>query len=242
MESVFAPEILLAMVVIIMGSFIQSATGFGLAIATAPILIFISIDYVPAPITIIGLILSLFNAWQYRHNFSLQGLLYALVGRVPGSLAGGVVLLWVNSAQLTLLIGLSVMAAVLISLLPVRIQPTPNRLAVAGFFSGLFGTSAGIGGPPMALLLQHAEANAIRANLSAFFVASSILSLLVQGGTGYLNWHHVELTLPLIPACMAGYYLARKTNHLFSKQQIRYMSLTLCSVSGVSAVVSYWYG
>jgi len=235
------PSILLAVAVIAIGSFIQSATGFGLAIATAPILIFISIDYVPAPITIIGLILSLFNAWHYRQDFALKGLLHALIGRVPGSLAGGAVLLWVNAAQLTLLIGLSVIAAVLVSLLPFKIEPTPKRLAVAGFFSGLFGTSAGIGGPPMALLMQHGEANVIRANLSAFFVVSSILSLLVQGGAGYLNWQHLSLTLPLIPACLVGYYVAKKTNHLLSKQQIRMMSLSLCSVSGVSAVLSYWY-
>ena len=41
-------------------------------------------------------------------------------------------------------------------------EPTPTRMVVAGFFSGFFGTSSSIGGPPMALLLQHQEANQLR--------------------------------------------------------------------------------
>ncbi|CRZ89005.1 permease [Vibrio cholerae] len=129
--------------------------------------------------------------------------------------------------------------AVAVSLLPLRIEPNPTRMGIAGFFSGVFGTSSGIGGPPMALLLQHQEANQLRGNLSAFFVFSSIISLMVQWPTGFLTWHHVLLTLPLIPAAWLGYVLARKTTHSLPKEKIRFAALALCLVSGATAV---WHG
>ncbi|CSC31330.1 permease [Vibrio cholerae] len=91
----------------------------------------------------------------------------------------------------------------------------------------------------MALLLQHQEANQLRGNLSAFFVFSSIISLMVQWPTGFLTWHHVLLTLPLIPAAWLGYVLARKTTHSLPKEKIRFAALALCLVSGATAV---WHG
>ncbi len=93
--------------------------------------------------------------------------------------------------------------AVFVSLLPFRIEPTPKRMVVAGFFSGFFGTSSSIGGPPMALLLQHQEANQLRGNLSAFFLFSSMISLVIQMPVGYLNMHHVMLSLPLLPPSLS---------------------------------------
>ena len=233
-------SIVFAFVVMICGAFIQSAIGFGLAIATAPILYFIDADYVPAPITAVALVLSLLNAHHYRQSLDLKPLAYAIGGRVPGTLAGGLLLVVMDAKQLALVIGTAVLMAVVVSLLPFRIEPTRGRMAVAGFLSGLFGTSSAIGGPPMALILQHSAANAIRANLSAFFVVSSVLSLMMQAGTGHLSSRHLWLTLPMLPASLLGYWLARRYAKSISQHHIRVFSLGLCSVTGVSAVASYF--
>ena len=52
-------EIAIAIVVIFVGSYVQSSIGFGLAIIAAPVLFFIDPLYVPAPITISALTLSI---------------------------------------------------------------------------------------------------------------------------------------------------------------------------------------
>lgn len=91
----------------------------------------------------------------------------------------------------------------------------------------------------MALLLQHQEANQLRGNLSAFFVFSSLISLIIQIPAGFLTWHHVWITIPLFPASWLGYKLARLTTHSLPKEQIRMGALLLCTVSGVTAV---WKG
>lgn len=229
-------QALIAAFLIFVGSFVQTAIGFGLAIVAAPLLFLVSPMYVPAPICLVALFISMLNALKYRDNIEIGGLKMALIGRVPGSIAGGLLLVMVSTDVLALWLGVLVLLAVAISLLPFRIEPTPIRMGIAGFFSGFFGTSSAIGGPPMALLLQHQDANKLRGNLSAFFVFSSIISLVVQMPAGFLNWHHVWITIPLLPAAWLGYRLARATTQSLPKEKIRIGALILCSISGLTAV------
>lgn len=232
----FDQTVLLAMGSIFLGAFVQSSVGFGLAIVAAPLLFLISPDYVPAPIVMVALLNSLFNVYKYRNNIAIGGLKMAIYGRIPGSIAGGILLLYVSSAALSLWLGGMVLLAVLISLLPVRFEPTPNRMAIAGFFSGFMGTSSSIGGPPMALILQHQDASSLRGNLAAFFVFSSAMSLIVQYFIGYLTWQHFVMTLPLLPMGWLGYVAAQVVVKYVSKQWIRIFTLVLCSASGLTAI------
>ncbi len=224
---------------IFLGSFVQTAIGFGLAIVAAPLLFLLSPDYVPAPICLVALFISLLNAKKLRSEISIGGLKMAIYGRIPGSIAGGALLMWVSASVLSLWLGAMVLIAVLVSLLPIKLEPNPSRMFTAGFLSGFMGTSSSIGGPPMALLLQHQGANSLRGNLSAFFVFSSLISLLVQIPIGFLTWSHVMLTLPLIPSAWLGYKLAQKVVHRVSSKGIRYAALVLCLVSGTTAI---WQG
>ncbi len=141
-------SVLLAVFLIFLGSFVQTAIGFGLAIVSAPLLIMVAPEYVPAPICLVALFISILNAFKHKSSVEIGGLKMALIGRVPGSIAGGALLVLVSTNVLALWIGILVLFAVAVSLLPFRIEPTPMRMTIAGFFSGLFGTSSGIGGPP----------------------------------------------------------------------------------------------
>lgn len=230
-------DLFFAMFLILIGSFIQSAIGFGLAIVAAPLLFLISPNYVPGPIVIVVLFLSSINAYKYKATVSFRGLGYAFLGRIPGSILGGLLLYYVDAKLLSLWIGIVVLLAVGVSLLPFRIEPNNTRMTLAGFFSGLLGTSSGIGGPPMALLLQHQEANLIRANLSAFFVVSCLMSLAAQIPAGYMSMSHFYLSLPLLPASFIGYLVAMKVVDRINKETIRKVSLVVCTISGVAAIV-----
>ncbi|HDM8036536.1 TPA: TSUP family transporter, partial [Vibrio fluvialis clinical-1] len=135
----FSSTVLIAMFLIFVGSFVQTAIGFGLAVVAAPLLFMVSPDYVPAPICIVALFISLLSAMKHRSSISIGGLKMALIGRVPGSIAGGLLLVWVSTDVLALWLGLLVLFAVGVSFLPFRIEPTPARMGIAGFFSGFFG-------------------------------------------------------------------------------------------------------
>ena len=81
-------ELLTAVMVIFVGSYVQSSIGFGLAIIAAPLLYFIDPLYVPAPITICALTLSVANAAKFWKSISFAGLKFAILGRIPGTVAG----------------------------------------------------------------------------------------------------------------------------------------------------------
>ena len=233
-------EILIASLVILVGSYVQSSIGFGLAIIAAPVLFFVDPLFVPAPITVSALTLSLANARRHRHAISFRGLQFALLGRIPGTIAGGLLLLWIDQRELALWLGLTVLAAVALSLRKIAIEPRPGAMFSAGFLSGFMGTSSSIGGPPMALVMQHQASDFIRANLAAFFVASCIMSLLMLSAVGRFGMPEIVRSLPLLPATLVGYWLAMRTLHLITPENLRRFSLLLCAVAGASAVVSYF--
>lgn len=233
-------DYLIAALVVFIGSFVQSSIGFGLALIAAPILFLLDPAFVPAPVTLSALALSLANAWSFRHSISFRGLKYAFLGRVPGTIAGGLLLLWISQESLALWLGASVLIAVALSAKNMTLQPTPTYLAGAGFLSGFMGTSSSIGGPPMALVLQYQEADYIRANMSAFFVVSSIMSLIVLFFVGRLGALELSLSMPLLPASILGYWLAMQTLHLFSHRVLRICTLVLCAVAGLMSILSFW--
>jgi uncharacterized membrane protein YfcA len=233
-------EVLFAVTVIFVGSFVQSSIGFGLAIIAAPLLYFIDPLYVPAPITVCALTLSVANSAKFWKSISFAGLKYAILGRIPGTIAGGMLLLWIDQRALALWLGISVIAAVALSLSNVMLKPTSPAMFSAGFLSGFMGTSSSIGGPPMALVLQHEANDFIRANLAAFFVVSCILSLAMLATVDRFAMPHLLISLPLMPATLAGYWVAMKTLHLISHQRLRKASLILCGVAGFTAILSYW--
>jgi len=233
-------DLVIAALVIFLGSYVQSSIGFGLAIIAAPLLFFVDPLLVPAPITVCALLLSVPNALKHRHTINLAGLKFAIIGRVPGTVAGGLVLLVINQRDLTLFLGACVLIAVAISVSHLRLRPTKVAMLFAGFLSGFMGTSSAIGGPPMALVMQHEGGDYIRGNLAAFFIVSASMSLLMLSAVGRFGAAEFMLSLPLIPAALAGYWVAMRYLHLVSPELLRRASLALCTGAGLLAIVSYW--
>ena len=233
-------EIAIVVFVIFVGSFIQSSLGFGLAIVAAPVLFLVDPLYVPAPITISALTLSVANSYSHWRSISFRGLRFAILGRIPGTIAGGFLLFWIDQRALALWLGLSVLVAVAVSTSNIVFKANGKSLFVAGFLSGFMGTSTSIGGPPMALVMQHQENDFIRANLAAFFVVSCFMSLLMLASIGRFGMEHIIISLPMMPATLAGYWVAMRTMHRISHQNLRRFSLGLCVIAGSAAIASYW--
>lgn len=233
-------EIAIAIVVIFVGAYVQSSIGFGLAIISAPVLFLVNPAFVPAPIILCAFTLSLLNAYGHRKFISFRGLKFAILGRIPGTVAGGLLIAFIDQDLLALWLGLSVILAVVFSVKSFALKPSSRTMFIAGFLSGFMGTSSSIGGPPMALALQHQEVGFIRANLSAFFVVSCLMSLLMLATVGHFNVDQFMMSLPLMPATLLGYWVATHTFHLLSRQRLRFLSLGLCSLAGLAAVVSFW--
>jgi uncharacterized membrane protein YfcA len=226
-------EFVIACLLVFLGSLVQSAVGFGLAVVSAPLLYLIEPRLIPGPMLFLGLVLSVLNAWRNRAGLAVRELGSAVAGRIPGTILALWLLKIMPPAMLSILLGISVLLAVAVSFTRVHLAPTPGRLLAAGFASGFMGTSSSIGGPPMALIYQNAAGPRIRANLSGYFTIGTFLSLLGLVAIGRFGLSEFYTSLSLIPASAAGFLAARVTLPWWDRGAIRPVILILCTVSAI---------
>lgn len=231
-------QLLAAILVVAFGAVVQGTIGFGMAVVAAPFLYQIDPALVPGPLIMSGMAIGALSARRYASEIDVSVLGYALLGRLPGSLLGVLVLTLVSAQHLNLVLGCSVLLAVIGSLFPYKLNATPVALFGAGLCSGVMGTAASIGGPPMALLLQNESGNRIRANLAVFFVIGSAVSLVLLALNGLLSVQQIKYGAVLFPAVLVGHKVASRVAERVAKERIRQIMLLVCSMSGLIAVCS----
>lgn len=213
-------EFVLALTAVFFAGLINGLTGFGFVLVGAPFLLLV---YQPAAVVLIQVALSPFTS-GYVLADAIKGVRWRTVFTllpfaVAGAVVGASILVAVNPDYIQLGIGVIITLTALLMLRHVRIPgaKTGWATAVAGFLSGTLGTTTGLSGPPMVLLLaSHAlPKHQFRGTTSAYLLALGIAGLTVFAFRGVLEWNHVTTALALLPAVFlgnfAGSFLSRKT-------------------------------
>ena len=230
-------DAVLAATAIALGSLVQASVGFGAAVLAAPLLLLIDPSFVPGPMICAGLVLTSLIATRERAAVDIRGVAWALVGRVPGMLAGLLVLLWLPKTTLELVIaGLMLLAVALASLGP-RIKPRRGTLFVAGIASGVMGTVASVGGPAVALVYQHAPGPTLRGTMAGYFIFSSSISLVGLSAVGLLGKHELLAALVLVPGVLVGFVLSRWTHKVLDGGHTRPAVLALSAIAALGVVL-----
>ncbi len=232
---------LLAFSAILLGSVVQSLIGFGMAVVAAPLLFMIDPRLVPVPLLLQGTTISVMNYWRYRANANLRSVSLALLWRVPGSLLGLWLLLHFQHNLLSVLIALAVLMGVATTLTQRSLPVNRWSLSAAGFLSGIFSTTAAIGGPPMALLLRNQQTASLRANLSAFFTVSCLISIAILAVAGQINRQHLYLAASLLPAVFLGFQLAKRFTHYIEKHHVQRLTQILCTLCAFALLYQTLY-
>ncbi|AAZ24988.1 sulfite exporter TauE/SafE family protein [Colwellia psychrerythraea] len=226
--------LVVALIAVIAGSALQSMSGFGLAVIASPILVIINPEFLPAPILALGCILSLLNCIRYRQQLHFSNIKLALLARIPGSVLGIVLLALLPSIFFSVGFSFLIILSVFLTYRRVDIHHCPRNLVLAGFFSGLMGTTTSVGGPPIALVYQNSNLNTLRAELGLFFLIGTLVSLAMLLVSGNINYAQLQLTLPLIPALFVGFassfYLDKYLGQRYLKPLIATLSLTSCGI------------
>jgi uncharacterized membrane protein YfcA len=167
--------------------------GFGLALVVVPAMTLVSPEALPATVLLLTMPMAPVMAARERHAIYAPGLVYLLSGRLLGTLGGVGLLLLVPDDYLSVLFGSLVVAATLASSSNPKIDLS-NRTRVGGrIVSGVMGTAAGIGEPPLALMYQNREGQEIRATLAVAFTMGTVISLLVLALTERVGLDHLLL-------------------------------------------------
>ena len=203
----------------------------------SPILILIDERFVPAPILLSTWVMTTFLILRERHAVDVRGLPWAIVGRAAGTLAAGTVLTLLPPDRMPLVFGVLVLIGVAMSLSGLRFQPSRSVLVGAGAMSAVMGTIASIGGPPMALVYQHATGARMRATMSSFFWIGTVMSLLVLRVVGRFGQDEVRLTLVILPGVLLGVLASRWTSPVVDRGFVRPTVLTVAAVAGLAVIV-----
>jgi uncharacterized membrane protein YfcA len=235
--------LIIALVVVIAGTALQSISGLGLAVIASPILVLINPNFLPAPILALGCLLSLFSCIRYRNQLHFTNIQLALLARIPGSIIGVLLLTLLPPLVFALSFSLLILLSVLLSYKHISIRHCSQNLVIAGFFSGLMGTTTSVGGPPIALVYQNSKVSIARAELALFFLVGTFMSLVLLFLSGNVSYYQLQLTLPLIPAVFVGFafsiWLDKYFQQAFLKPLMAIISVVSCSLILLKAYLDY---
>lgn len=218
---------------IIAGSVIQVVTGVGGGFIAVPVLAWLDLSLVPAPLVFASLSLSgtmMIREWQAIDWLHIPAI---LIGLIPGALAGAWVLAVIPPDRLGIIFGGVLMLGIVLTVAGRKLPLTHVSGALTGALCGAMGASTGMGAPPLALLYQHQSGATIRATLATLYTGASLLVLIILFGFGKFGPPEMFTGLYLIPGFVIGFLLARRRLFQFGDRHARVAVLV---VSGVSAI------
>ena len=226
-------ELSIIAVTLIAASALQASIGFGMGMLAAPVIGLIDPTLLPGSIIMLAVVVTAMVAVRERAALDVKGAGWALVGRIPGSLAGAWLVAALPAQGLAWLVALVVLGGVILAF--AGWAPVPGRLSLisAGAASGVMGTTTSIGGAPMALIWQRSHGPQLRGTMSAFFLVGSSISLVALVAVGAVTRQTVNLALWMIPAVLLGYLLSRYANRLLDHRRLRLVALSVSTLGAV---------
>ena len=224
---------LLASLAIAVGTCLQCSLGFGLGLLCAPLLALLDPEMVPGPLLLVAVLLTAVLTVVGRHSLELSELGWALAGRIPGTALGALILLVLPTRGLQAFFGITLLVAVLLSVIGMRPVVTRPALLGAGAVSGVMGTAVSSGAAPLAWLLQDRHGAKLRASLSTFFFVGTMLSLLGLLLTGQLGTAELRTAALLLPGVAIGAVASRWAARVLDPKLTRYAVLAVSAAASV---------
>lgn len=233
-------EMSFVFIMVAFGALIQGSMGFGFAFAVGPALALVRPEAVPTTIVLLSIPMVALMALRERGSISVHDFLWITAGRLPGTLVGACILLVIPVSSLGIAFGLMILAGVIMSMLSPNFEAGNGAQFLGGVASGIMGTAAGIGSPPLALVNQNRPGTELRSTLAISFVVGTMLSLVALFSVGVVREWHVLFALELLPALLLGLLVSSFAIPLLDKQWLRPTLLAFAAcAAGVTILRSY---
>ncbi len=230
-------EYLVVLAITGVGATVQGAIGFGANLIAVPVVAVFVPEALPAALILWAIPLVVAMAIRERHGVDWSGVRWMTLGRLPGTVLGAWIVATVATDTLSVVCGLLVLLAVVMSIPTAAVPLNPATKAAAGFTAGVMGTATSIGGPPMALLYQHHEGRALRSTLAVAFTVGTTISLVILGISGAIDAWQVALAAALLPSLAGGLMLSRLVHRAVDRQVLRPAVLAFAALASVAAVI-----
>jgi uncharacterized protein len=235
--------LLVALFAELLAGVVTGLTGFGLAMISTPLLLFV---YEPRTVVVLTAVFSIFISaavvWDSWHEARRRLALALLIPALFGIVVGTVVLGAVNPVYIRLGVGAIVVFSALLLVRDVRLPGAGTRWGalVAGSASGALSTSTGLAGPPIVLLLasRGLPKHEFRGTSALYFLPMSIAGLALLAVRGLVEAPEIPLGLALVPAAIAGKAIGTVLLKHVSENAFRAVTLGLVILTGTLGVTT----
>jgi len=229
--------VLLLGTAVLVGALVQSSVGFGIVVVAAPIVIWVAPELMPGTMLICGFVMPLLHLTRRWRAVDRGQLTAALAGRLALTPVGVWVVAVSGPRLIAFLVGVLVLVVAVASAYAPEFEPRTRNLVLAGALTGISGTSAAVGGPFVAMTLQHDPPARMRATLAAFFSVGSLASLVGLTLAGELTTGQVVWGAILVPFIVVGYVLSEPLTRRLDDERMRSVMLVFCVVAGISIIL-----
>ena len=237
-------QLILIILVLLLASFVQSVTGFGLGILAMiflpSLMLFKEANVLCSMMSIVtsGLVVLA----MYR-NINWKNLLFPLAGNLFANYFGVSFVKQTDSRILMLLFGI---VLVLLSICffffsgKSKIKPTWYAGLSCGILSGILTALFSSGGPPVVIYFMQSEESTDRylATISAYFVLSNVIAVCMKAASGFVTKNVLIAFLFGLFGMYAGSLLGKKTRDKANASVIRKAVYGFMAVSGVINIVT----
>ena len=230
--------LLLSALIIFLGAFTQSLTGFGMALVAMAVLPPLLGLHVAAPLVAgTGLVLEALMLIRYRTSLKVDAIWRVLAASLVGAPLGVYLLNRINEKFALLALGIVILGYALYALIGFRLPQLNHPLWawVTGLFSGILGGAYNTSGPPLVIYgnCRRWSAGEFKSNLSGFFVINSIMVTASHLWSGHFTSQTLRILPWTLPAMVLGFLAGQTLDKWISPAFFRTMVLILLVALGV---------
>ena len=212
---------------------IQGILGFGAGLLGVPMLALVSTDFVPVPILMSAPLMGGMFAWRERDAIDGTSLRWGVIGLIPGVTLGALTLTAVDKESLDLLFGSLLLAAVCLKASGARTKRNPWTVAFGGSMTGFMGTTVGVGGPPMALVMSDVSAPIFRSTMNAFMMIGMPISVLALAIADEIVVSDLVVSAFLVLSILVGFAISGPLRRFLDHG---WLAPAVLAMSGLGAV------
>lgn len=235
-------EILILLTVVFAAVFVQTFTGFGVALVSMAFLPgLLGIQQAAPLVALVALTLEAILLIRYRLNLDLKAVRPLILAALFGIPIGVWALQGVDQELVLRVLGIVIAGYALYALLKFRLPELlhPAWAIIAGFFAGILGGAYNTSGPPVILYAdckrwQPAE---FKANLQSFFLVSDLFVVATHVVNGNFTAQVWQSYLWCLPAIAAAIVLGTLLSGRFEPATFRKVVLVLLVVLGIRLVL-----
>lgn len=238
----FPWELAVPVFAIFIASFMQSITGFGLAIIATPLLL-LSYEAKLAVIIMqcVAVCANLIQSIQLFRSAHWQLVLYMGIGALIGQPIGLFVYGSVSNTTLKLIVSICILLSLaLMKFHNVKIPESKRNSLITGFFSGVLATTTGMNGPPLVLYLAYTNQKpiVIRATCVVYFCLSNMAALIGFALHGQPLAYAADQALYLLPGLAVGLFLGSFAFNRVSSAHFRQILFGMLFLSCIYTIYS----